>query len=159
MPDIVYTRATSADYLMVTDMRKEFAECLLGPQSPETDALLKASQEAYFKRELDANYICWYATVDGIIASIAGVVIRTQPGSIKNPSGIWGYIMNVYTRPAFRRMGLSRQIIKLLLESASEKGARAFELHATPEGEQLYQQEGFKLHKEPTYRMFVEAML
>jgi GNAT superfamily N-acetyltransferase len=158
MPQIEYSRATANDYLMVTDMRKEFAHELAGPQPPDKEAIIRTSQETYFRRELDANYICWYATVDGVVASIAGIVIRTQPGSIKNPSGIWGYLMNVYTRPAYRRMGLSRQIIKKLIDSAGANGITAFELHATPNGELLYQQEGFTLHKEPTYRMFTDSL-
>jgi len=33
------------------------------------------------------------------LAGAGGLVIRQQPGSFKNPTGITGYIMSMYTFP------------------------------------------------------------
>lgn len=136
--------------------RRRFAEELGGPISDEVAASFMDIGRAYFLEEIDRNYICWYATVDGAVAAIAGMVVRRGPGNVRNPSGMWGYIMNVYTVPEHRRKGLSAMLMDKLVATGVERGIKAFELHATKEGEPVYIKSGFKLHPEPTYRKFVE---
>jgi ribosomal protein S18 acetylase RimI-like enzyme len=155
MNHIEYHLATLQDIDIVVDFRIEFA-IVLGGRIPEAvEQKLRELAYDYFGEELDKNYLCWYATVNGEPASVAGMVLRRNPGNIKNPSGRWGYIMNVYTRPEYRRMGLSTNIMQRLEETAVSRGITAFELHATNEGEPLYLQQGFEVHPEPTYRKFV----
>lgn len=84
------------------------------------------------------------------------MVVRQHPGSFKNASGRVGYLMNMYTRPAYRRRGICKQLLNLLTEDARLLGITAFELHATPDGEFVFKQEGFKLHGEPTYRKYID---
>lgn len=155
MNKIEYHLATLQDIDIVVDFRIEFA-IVLGGRIPEAEELkLRELAYDYFGEELNNNYLCWYATVNGEPASVAGMVLRRNPGNIKNPSGRWGYIMNVYTRPEYRRMGLSTNIMQRLEDTAVSRGITAFELHATNKGEPLYLQQGFEIHPEPTYRKFV----
>jgi len=154
MPNIEYKQATEQDIDMLVEMRARFASELSG--QPVEDVRMEEELKAYFTEELNKTYLCWYALVDGQVASIAGVVLRRSPGSIKNPSGRWGYIMNVYTLQPYRRMGLSKQVMERLMQSARERGTKCFELHATPEGEHVYINMGFLKHGEPTYRLFAE---
>ena len=109
MSQTEYIKATAADIDAVVEMRMLFSIEYAGVQSPEVEAQLRQNLSDYFIKELDKNYLCWFAKVDGEVASIAGMVIRINPGNVKNPSGIWGYIMNVYTLPKYRRMGLSKK--------------------------------------------------
>ncbi len=74
-----------------------------------------------------------------------------MPGNLKNPSGKWGYIMNMFTVPEFRRKGICKSILNLFVEEGKKIGITAFELHATKEGEMVYTQ-GFIHHNEPTLR-------
>ena len=150
-----YIKATAADIDAVVEMRMLFSIEYAGVQSPEVEVQLRQNLSDYFIKELDKNYLCWFAKVDGEVASIAGMVIRINPGNVKNPSGIWGYIMNVYTLPKYRRMGLSKNILERLVESAKERGITAFELHATKDGEPVYQKAGFEKFGEPTYRKYL----
>jgi GNAT superfamily N-acetyltransferase len=60
----------------------------------------------------------------------------------------------MYTLPAYRRKGICKSILNLLDDEAQKYGITAFELHATPEGEKVYLQEGFVHHNEPTLRKF-----
>jgi predicted acetyltransferase len=78
-----------------------------------------------------------------------------MPGNFKNPSGKWCYIMNMYTVPAFRRNGICKNILNLLVKEGKKNGYYAFELHATKEGEKVYIQEEFVHHEEPTLRKFI----
>jgi GNAT superfamily N-acetyltransferase len=156
MENFIYKQATEADIPMIIDQRVIFANELGGKQDTQTEAMQRKDLTDYFQRELNKTYICWYATLNDEVVAIGGLVIRTQPGNIKNPSGIWGYIMNIYTRPQDRRKGLSTEILNRLIGSARERGIVAFELHATKEGEQVYIKDGFELHPEPTYRKFIK---
>ncbi|MCE3260034.1 MAG: acetyltransferase [Bacteroidetes bacterium] len=153
---IDYFLATHSDIPMIVDQRIIFSDSLVGKQDVAVETHLRKSLTGYFEKELNKNYIVWYATVNGKVASIGGLGIRVQPGNIKNPSGVWGYIMSIYTVPEHRRKGLSKNILNRLIESAREMGVTAFELHATKEGEPLYIQSGFEIHQEPTYRKFTQ---
>ncbi|MBL7712475.1 MAG: GNAT family N-acetyltransferase [Chitinophagaceae bacterium] len=154
---ISISQATKNDIGILTDMRILFADELAGKQDPETESGMRRQLEQYFTEELNHTYLCCYARINGVPGSIAGLVLRKQPGSLKNPSGKWGYFMNVYTLPEFRRMGLSAQLINALTEQAAALGYTSFELHATPQGAKIYEKIGFQLHPEPTYRKFIDA--
>jgi hypothetical protein len=101
------------------------------------------------------SFIVYLAKRGNEIAGMGGIVIRQQPGSFKNPSGRVGYIMNMYTFPFFRRMGICTKILNLLLTEAGLFGINAFELHASEMGEKVYELNGFVKHNEPTYRKFI----
>lgn len=155
MDNIEFHLATAADLEIILEYRIRFGEELVGKQAATDEAALRESLAEYFTHELDKNYICWYATQDGKVVSIAGMVVRVGPGNVKNPSGRWGYIMNVYTLPEYRGRGLSTAVMDRLLATGEERGITAFELHATPAGEPVYIKAGFKIHGEPTYRKFI----
>lgn len=155
MEDIQYLQATLADVDMLVDYRMHFSHELVGKYPDAEETVLRNNMHAYFTREINQNYFCWYATIDGQVAAIAGMGIRVVPGNVKNPSGIWGYIMSVYTVPQHRRKGLSGQLIRHLVATGRQQGITAFELHATKAGEPVYIKQGFKIHNEPTYRLFV----
>jgi GNAT superfamily N-acetyltransferase len=155
MNDREYIKATAADIDIVVQMRLRFSHEYAGKQAVEVEDHLKNNLIEYFKKELDKNYLCWYVKVNGEVASIAGMVIRISPGNVRNPSGIWGYIMSVYTLPQFRKQGLSKNILERLLNTAKERGVTAFELHATKDGEPVYQKAGFDYFQEPTYRKYL----
>ncbi len=110
----------------------------------------------YFSRETaKSKCISIIAKYDGASAGIGSIQIREQPGNIKNPSGKWGYIMNMYTVPTFRRKGICKGILNELVVEAAKLGITAFELHATKESEIVYKQSGFEIHNEPTYRKYM----
>ncbi|GAA4470167.1 GNAT family N-acetyltransferase [Nemorincola caseinilytica] len=155
MDNIEYHLATEADVDIILRYRIKFGEELASTQVAADEATLRESLTEYFAREVNRNYICWYATHEGVVVSIAGLVVRVGPGNIKNPSGRWGYVMNVYTLPQYRGRGLSSAIMDRLLATGVERGITAFELHSTPAGEPVYIKAGFKLHNEPTYRKFI----
>lgn len=51
--------------------------------------------------------------------------------------------MNMYTRPEYRRQGIARRMLELLIEDAKEKGIGFITLEATPMGRPLYESAGF----------------
>lgn len=155
MQDIQLHRATTADVDILVDMRILFGNELVGEQDEDTERQTRMALLEYFMEELNRSCICRYAMVDGEVASTACVVLRRQPPSLKNQSGRWGYFMNVYTVPEYRRRGLSAMVLQQLEKDAAEMGVTAFELHATEAGAPVYEAIGYKIHAEPTYRKFI----
>lgn len=125
----------------------------MGEQSIEDINRLKEHLIPYLEKSLpEHSIICILAKQGDTVAGIGILQVREQLGGIKNPSGKWGYIMNIYTVPAFRRQGICNHIVNGLTDEAQQLGITNFELHATPEGASVYEAAGFIKHKEPTYR-------
>jgi hypothetical protein len=156
MNNITYHKATPEDAQVLADNRIRFALELSGNQAAETVETLRVQMKNYFSAATANNScISFIARCGDKVAGIGSVHVREVPGNFKNPSGRWGYIMNMYTVPEFRRKGICKGILDALVNEGSQAGIGAFELHATPEGEYVYKQNGFKIHSEPTYRKFV----
>lgn len=155
MHSIEYVRATAANIPHIFELRKLFTIELSGEQTEVAEQELDKSQTEFFTRELNKTYYNWLAFVNGEAVATAGMALRVQPGSPKNPSGRWAYLMIVYTKPEYRKRGISSQLVQHLIDKAKQLGITALELHATPEGEPVYLKKGFNLFDEPTYRMFI----
>ena len=151
---IEFVPSTHAHLQMLVDFRMKFSDELAGKQEEKKDKQLRLGLQAYYEAELNKNYFSWHALVNGVPAAIAGMTKRVQPPNVRNPSGIWGYVMGVYTLPEYRQQGLSKILVNKLVDTGLENGITAFELHATPAGEQVYPKCGFELFAEPTYRKY-----
>jgi len=156
MDRITYFKATDKDVQTLVDYRILFALELAGDQPKEKVELLRRQMQEYFlKATSEESCISFLAKYDEQIAGIGSLHVRTLPGNFKNLSGKWGYIMNMYTLPRYRRNGICSGILKLLVEEGIRYGVTAFDLHATKEGEPVYLKNGFEIHPEPTLRRFV----
>ncbi len=60
-----------------------------------------------------------------------------------NPSGNRAYIMNMYTRPEYRRRGIALKTLGLLVNEAKSRGIYSITLEATKMGKPLYEAYGF----------------
>lgn len=150
-----YYKATDKDIDILVENRLKFAIELNGDQSDEAKENLKSLMRDYFTRSMpDETCISIIAKSGDEIAGIGSVVFRETLGGFRNPSGKWGYIMNMYTIPQFRKQGICGKILEMLVEEGRTLGVIAFELHATPQGEPVYLKGGFKIHDEPTLRKF-----
>lgn len=154
--NITYHKAGIEDVESLVNNRILFALELSGVQNEESIQSLRNQMTQYFsKAMLDNTCISFVAKCDGIVSGIGSMHIREMPGNFKNPSGKWAYIMNMYTVPEYRRNGICKSILNLLVEEGKKSGITAFELHATKEGEKVYIQEGFELYHEPTFRKLI----
>jgi len=60
-----------------------------------------------------------------------------------NPTGKKAYIMNMYTKPDYRRRGIAFKTLDLLVSDAKKRGITAISLEATAMGRPLYEKYGF----------------
>ncbi len=155
MSSITFHKATIADISIIVDNRILFALELAGPKPNAVIEDLRKNLFVYFlKATTDETCISYYAKENNQVLGIGTVHLRDMPGNFKNPSGKWGYIMNMYTLPNHRRKGVCKGILEHLVEEGKKMGITAFELHATAEGEKVYKYNNFVIHPEPTYRLY-----
>lgn len=156
MDQITYRRAIAEDAETLADLRLRFALELSGEQ-PEAmlTALRKQLVDFFLKATANNTCISILAEYDSEVVGIGTVHLRDMAGNFRNPTGKWGYIMNMYTIPEFRKKGICSEVLNQLIIEARKAGTTAFELHATAEGEPVYLKGGFIIHNEPTLRKFV----
>lgn len=76
-------------------------------------------------------------------AGAGGVSYFQVMPTYHNPSGNKAYIMNMYTRPEYRRRGIAYHMLDLLVRDAADRGIDAISLEATRMGRPLYEKYGF----------------
>lgn len=105
---------------------------------------VEAQSREYYKQALAEGTHTAYLVFDGTTFVGAGGVsfFRVMP-TFHNPTGRKAYIMNLYTHPHYRRRGIARKTLDLLVAAAKEKGVSAISLEATPMGRPLYKSYGF----------------
>ena len=54
-----------------------------------------------------------------------------------------GYLLSMYTEPAYRRKGLAAAIVRAAVTWAREQGMERVALHAAPLGRRVYERAGF----------------
>lgn len=68
--------------------------------------------------------------------------VRVMP-TFSHPTGNRAHIMNVYVNAEYRRRGIAREMMKMLLDEAKSRGVTQITLDATESGRPLYQALGF----------------
>ena len=133
--------ADASHIAVLVENRQKFALELGGPQDDKVMEILREQITRYFSEAMKTGEcISVLAYHDDQLAGIGSMIVRQQPGNFKNPTGRWGYIMNMYTVPEFRRQGVCKLILNELVDAGNKIGITAFELHATPSGAPVYAQ-------------------
>lgn len=103
---------------------------------------------SYFGKSMARGRLLAWLCFDGDEA-VASAALRMDPvRKDRAPGGasgsVDGYIMSVYTKPAYRRRGISRSLLGLAIEEGRRRGLRRLVLHPTDDGRPLYESLGFR---------------
>ena len=63
--------------------------------------------------------------------------------TFSHPTGKRAHLMNVYVKKDFRRKGLAKKMLELLIEEAKSRKVTEISLDATEKGRPLYESMGF----------------
>jgi GNAT superfamily N-acetyltransferase len=145
MPDnINYTIATIADIPTLIALRIEFLTELSGEQSTAVLMALADQLTNYFYKALpDETCYCVLAKCGDEVAATGIIVIRNEIGNFKTNGNRTGYIRNMYTKPAYRKRGIGKDVLERLVEIGRQSALGKIELRATDEGRNLYLNQGF----------------
>ena len=146
---IVIRKVENGDIETMANYRLDYLTELQGERGEDYKQKLRTELIGFLKSEIEnARFFALLAEFNGEILSFGAMVVKRIPGDFNQSSYLEGDILNMYTLPKFRRMGISSLILKRLLEEARELGISKVALHTSKDGEKLYRKYGFS---EPIY--------
>ena len=141
---LTYKRATIEDIDLLTKTRIEVLRAA-NRLSDDTDlSEVEIQSYNYYQKALRDDSHIAYLAFDGTRFVGAGAVsfFQVMP-TYHNLSGNKAYIMNMYTRPEYRRRGIAIKILDMLIKESKNRGITAISLEATDMGRPLYEKYGF----------------
>ena len=78
------------------------------------------------------------------IVSCVFLLIVEKPMSPSFITGKTGTVLNVYTKPEYRKKGYAKKLMNMMLEDAKAENVSKIELKATEDGYSLYRSVGFE---------------
>lgn len=141
---MIFDKATIEDIGVLTDLRIAYLNEDLGVISNENLELMQASLPSYYEKHLNKDLMAYVARDEMDIVSCAFLLIVEKPMSPSFFTGKTGTVLNVYTKPDYRKKGYAKKLITTMLEDAKAEGLSIIELKATEDGYSLYKSVGFE---------------
>ena len=99
-----------------------------------------ANSKGYF---LQGNQTTGIALENGKVVACASMSYIEIMPTFSHPTGNRAHLMNVYTNANYRRQGVARKLVQMLIDEARGKGVTEISLDATDLGRPLYETLGF----------------
>ena len=137
---IEYRRLTEKDLDAFIEIRIR----QLREEGAAEDLDLKPALKDYYARHLpDGTFVSWLATEDGRIVGTSGMSFVEKPPYYGCPSGKIGLLSGMYTDRAYRRRGIARRLLSLVVDEAKKYGCGTVQITASDMGVLLYADFGF----------------
>lgn len=98
----------------------------------------------YYHKHLNKDLLIYVCRDKENIVSCCFLYIMEKPSNPTFVNGITGTVLNVYTKPEYRKKGFAGKLLKLLLSDSEKMGLDFVELKATDSGYNLYKSIGFE---------------
>jgi ribosomal protein S18 acetylase RimI-like enzyme len=127
-----YRIAVKDDIADLVRLRVQF----LKEKQPENEKTagesLAITLEKYFSRHFTAgDLIFWIATQDVQIVATGGICFNRLLPSFEVMEEERAYLLNIYTIPGYRDMGLEKKLFGLLLEEAERRKVSSITVHGS----------------------------
>ena len=142
--ELDYRKATTDDLDILTKTRIEVLRAANGLDDNTNMSRVEKETRAYYENALANGSHTAYLVFDGdVFIGAGGISYYTVMPTFHNPTGKKAYIMNMYTRPDYRRMGIAAKTLDLLIQDAKKRAVTSISLEATDMGRKLYERYGF----------------
>ena len=143
---IIYKRLTEAELdtfinMRITQLTEEYTS--EGKSAPEVD-LESALKEYYHKHMADGTFVSWLAMDGDKIIGTSGMSFVEKPPYFSCPTGRLGLLSSMFTDPAYRRMGIAKELLDRVVKEAKAYGCGAVQITASNMGVKLYTAYGFQ---------------
>jgi len=99
----------------------------------------------YYDRHLaDGTFVSWVAMDGETMIGTSGMSFVEKPPYFGCPNGKIGLLSSMYTDQAYRRQGIARKLLSLVVEEARKFGCGVVQITASDMGVLLYTAYGFK---------------
>ena len=142
--------ATSDDCAVILHHRRSMFEDMKEGTAEDLDRMIDATAPWLAKALADGSYRGWLAQdPQGRVVAGGGVLVSSWPAGPRDPLTRRAVILNVYAEPDFRRQGLARRLMLLMIQWLKGQGFSSVALHSSDEGRHLYETLGFRTASEP----------
>ncbi len=141
--NIQLEKATLNDIDALTQIRLDYLTEDYGSLTGEQTAAIKSSLPDYYRKHLNKDLFIFVARETAIV-SCCFLLVTEKPANPAFINGRTGTVLNVYTRPAYRKKGLAKSLMQQLITEAKAMKLDFIELKATDAGYPLYQSLGFE---------------
>lgn len=105
---------------------------------------LTEATERYFNSNIDRSLLVWLAECGGQAVGGGGLWVYQRIPYPNNLDGSEGYIMSIYTLPAYRGQGAATALVEEMIRYARDAQIHKLWLHATDAGRFVYRKLGFQ---------------
>jgi GNAT superfamily N-acetyltransferase len=145
MAALTIREAGPADIEMILHHRRSMFRDMGEGTVEELDRMVEAARPLFTKAIDNGSYHHWLAIDErGIVTGGGGVLLCPWPANPREPCTERAVILNVYTELEFRRRGVGRQVMQVILAWVRAHGLASVNLHASDEGRHLYESMEFK---------------
>jgi ribosomal protein S18 acetylase RimI-like enzyme len=146
MPEMFTIRQARPDEAPIIAHHRRAMFEAMGHTDPATLERVERDFTAWVRAKMEqGEYLAWFAvTADGEVVAGGGVWLIESPPHPIDTASLRGHVLNVYTEPAYRRLGLARRIMEAIVADCEQRRLGVMSLHATDQGRPLYESLGFK---------------
>lgn len=101
------------------------------------------TKDYYMEKLKSGGHIACFAFLGDEIVGCGGICIYNEMPSPDNLNGKCGYVMNIYTDPRHRGMGIATAVVKHLIKEAKTIGVEKIYLETSVMGRHIYEKIGF----------------
>jgi len=142
MREIKYIKTTSADIELLMKVRLEMLREVNNLSDEYVyDETLVAESRKYFE---SGNQTTVLAMDNNDVVGCASISYIWIMPTFDHPTGKRAHLMNVYTKAMYRRQGISKRMVEMLIDEAREQGVTEISLDSTKMGRPLYEALGFE---------------
>ena len=141
---MIIDKASEKEIDELVKLRLAYLQEDLGSISEQDMQCLRVALPQYFRNHLNRDLMIYVVREAEEIVTCAFLLIVEKPMSPMFITGKTGTVLNVYTKPEYRKKGYAKRIMNALLEDAKANELSVIELKATEDGYHLYKSVGFE---------------
>lgn len=109
--------------------------------------LAPALRDYYVRHMADGSFVSWIAMDGEKIVGTSGMSFVEKPPYFGCPSGKMGLLSSMFTDPDYRRKGIAKKLLSLVVDEARKYGCGTVQITASDMGVLLYTSFGFVKNK------------
>ena len=155
--DVIYDIANLNDIQELVRLRILYMIDDYGSLSDEEREGMEKQLPGYFERELGKKLIAFVARAEGRLVAAAYLLIIEKPANPSFLNGLDSEVLSVYTEEGYRGRGICTNLMKNLIDYATDHKINRIDLMATKDGYPVYKKLGFedKVHEYKDMRLIL----
>lgn len=141
---MTYGKANKNDIPLLVELRIKYLLEDYGNLSEDKLTTITNNLYPYFEAHLNKDLFVFVCKDADIIVSCCFLCVFEKPSNPTFINGKTGTILNVYTKPEYRKNGIAGTLLKMLIDESENLKLDFLELKATASGYNLYKSIGFE---------------